>query len=97
MNEKMKMIEKNNTWQLVKKPPSKEIIGLKWVFTYNESIKLILLPRELPRIDFIETFALVARMEIIHTFAAQLKLLVYQLDVKSTFLNGEIEEEAYVQ
>ena len=32
MNEEMKTIEKNNTWQLVEKPPSKDVIGLKWVF-----------------------------------------------------------------
>ena len=110
MDEEMKMIEKNNTWQLVEKPPSKEIIGLKWVFKtkYNEdgSIqkhKARLVAKgyaQQPGIDFSETFAPVARMETIRTFlalAAQLKLLVYQLDVKSAFLNGEIEEEVYVQ
>ena len=51
-------------------------------------------------VDFHETFALVVRMETIRTFlalAAQMELEVFQLDVKSTFLNGDLEEEVYVE
>ena len=50
-------------------------------------------------IDFDETFAYVARRETVRTFlsiASQLKLTVYQMDVKSTFLNGYLKEEVYV-
>ena len=46
-------------------------------------------------IDFDETFALVARMEAIQMFlayACSIKIKVYQMDVKSAFLNGELEE-----
>ena len=46
-------------------------------------------------IDFEEIYALVARMEVIRMFlayAANKKFKVYQMDFKSTFLNGEIEE-----
>ena len=53
-----------------------------------------------PGVDFNETFAPTARMEIIRTVlavAALLELHVYQLDVKSVLLNGELEEEAYVE
>ena len=53
-----------------------------------------------PDIDFNETFALVACMDTIRTvlgIAAQNKWLVYQMDVKSTFLNGYIDEEVYVE
>lgn len=50
--------------------------------------------------NFNKTFALVARMETIRTvlaLAAQLELQVFQLDVKTAFLNGELEEYVYVK
>ena len=50
--------------------------------------------------DYDETYALVARMEIVHVviaIAAQHKWKVYQMDVKSTFLNGVLKEEVYVE
>ncbi|KAL0334352.1 UNVERIFIED_CONTAM: Retrovirus-related Pol polyprotein from transposon TNT 1-94 [Sesamum angustifolium] len=53
-----------------------------------------------PGIDFTKTYAPIARIETIRTvlvIAAQLELQVYQLDVKSEFLNGEIEEGVYVE
>ena len=53
-----------------------------------------------PRVDFNETFALVARIKTIRmvlAIAAQLELQVYQLDVKLAFLNRELEEEVYVE
>ena len=51
-------------------------------------------------IDFYETFAPVARLEAIRIFLAYVahaNFKVYQMDVKSAFLNGELEEEVYVQ
>ena len=51
-------------------------------------------------IDFDETFAPVARMEAIRMFlayACSRKIKVYQMDVKSAFLNGELEEEFYIE
>ena len=53
-----------------------------------------------PRIDYNETNVPVVRMDIIKTLltlAAQHQLSVFQLDVKSTFLNGELKEEVYVE
>ena len=53
-----------------------------------------------PDIDFNETFALVACMDIVKTslaIAAQNKCHVHQMDVKSAFLNGYLEEEVYVE
>nr|GEV32655.1 copia protein [Tanacetum cinerariifolium] len=50
-------------------------------------------------IDFEESFALVARLEAINTFlsyAAHMNMVVYQIDVKTTFLNGNLREEVYV-
>ena len=51
-------------------------------------------------IDFEETYAPMARMEAIRTilpYAFSKQIKVYQMDVKSTFLNGELEEEVYIE
>ena len=51
-------------------------------------------------IDYEETFTLVARLEAIRillAFAASKGFKMYQMDVKSAFLNGYIEEEVYVR
>ncbi|GKB86731.1 retrotransposon protein, putative, unclassified, partial [Tanacetum coccineum] len=50
-------------------------------------------------IDSEESFALVARLEVVQiflTFAAHMNMIVYQMDVKTTFLNGILREEVYV-
>ena len=80
MNEEIKMIEKNNTWELVNKPPNKEVIGLKWVYKtkYNEDSSIQKYKARLvakgysqqPGIDFNEKFAPVVRMETIRTVLA---------------------------
>jgi hypothetical protein len=51
-------------------------------------------------IDFEETFSPVSRMETIQlilAYACSKNIKVYQMDVKSTFLNGELEEEVYIE
>ena len=51
-------------------------------------------------VDYEETFAPMARMEAIRmflAFASHKKLKVYQIDVKSAFLNGYLEEEVYIE
>jgi hypothetical protein len=51
-------------------------------------------------IDFEETFAPVSRMEeilLILAYACSKNIKVYQMDVKSSFLNGELEEEVYIE
>ena len=53
-----------------------------------------------PEVDFTETFAPVARMDtirIVLALSAQLQLQVFQLNVKSAFLNGELQKKVYVQ
>lgn len=109
MAEEMKSIEKNSTWELVEAPEGKNIIGLKWVFRtkYNadgsiQKHKARLVAKGYSQqqgMDFEETFSPVARFEtvrVILSLAAQLQLPVYQFDVKSAFLNGELAEEVYV-
>lgn len=109
MLEEMQAIERNSTWELVNAPEGKNIIGLKWVFwtKYNadgsiQKHKARLVVKGYSQqqgIDFEETFSPVARFEtmrVVLALATQLHLPVYQFDVKSSFLNGDLEEEGYV-
>ena len=93
-----------------KLPFGKKLIGLKWVFKTrfqpNGDVlkyKARLVTKgysQTPGIDYEEVFSPVARMETVRMFfvvATQRKWTIHQLDVKSTFLNGEILEEVYVE
>ena len=110
MDDEITTIGKNHTWRLVDPPKNKDVIGLKWVIKrkYNEDgtvqkhrARLVANGySQQPEIDFTETFAPVVRMETIRSvlaIAAQFQLPVYQLDVKSAFLNGELQEKVYVE
>ncbi|XP_020258273.1 uncharacterized protein LOC109834655 [Asparagus officinalis] len=101
---------KNKTLELVILPEGKELIGLKWIYKtkYNEdgsvqkrNARLVAKDySQQPAVGFNETFVSIARMETIRTVLAietQLKLKVFQLNIKSVFLNGELEEEVYVE
>ena len=110
MVEEMQSIEKNGTWEMVDLPNEKKnAINFKWVFKTkfapNGSIqkhKARLAAKEYAQqqgIDFEETFSSVARFETVRTIlalAAELRWLVYQFDVKSAFLNEDLQEEVYV-
>jgi hypothetical protein len=110
MDEELEQIEKNDTWELVPIPKDKNVIGKKWVYSnkLNEYGQVIrskdrLVCKEYEQvegIDFVETFSLVARMEEIRfllSYACSKNIKFYQMDVKSTFLNGELEEEVYIE
>jgi len=81
----------------------------KWVFrnkldeqgtvTRNKSRLVVQGYNQEEGIDYEETFAPVARIEAIRiliAFAAHMEFKLYQMDVKSVFLNGYLEEEVYV-
>ena len=106
MKEEVQKIEKNNTWELVHRPKGNNVVGTKWVFRNKRNEqgeivrnKEILICRGYSQqegIDFGETFAHVSRLEVVRIFleyAANKKFNIYQMDVKSAFLNGELEEE----
>ena len=102
-------IEKNQTWQLVNLPEGKDAISVKWIYKTKFDAdgnvvkhKARLVAKgflQQPRIDYNETFAPIARLDTVRTMSAiarHHKWKVYQIDVKSTFLNGILQEEVYV-
>ena len=110
MDEEISAIERNETWELVELPKGHQPIGVKWVYKKKmnaqgeiERYKARLVAkgyRQKAGIDYDEVFAPVARMETIRLLisqAAQFKWPIYQMDVKSAFLNGVLEEEVYVE
>nr|GEV25370.1 hypothetical protein [Tanacetum cinerariifolium] len=96
-------------WELVDKPFGKSIIRLKWLWK-NKKDKDQTVIRNKARvvakryaqeegIDFEESFAPVARLEAVQIFisyAARKSFLIFQMDMKTTFLNGPLKEEVYV-
>jgi hypothetical protein len=109
MNQQIDSIEKNKTWDLVDFPSHKKSIGVKWVYKTKlnekgqiEKHKARLVSKgfsQQPGTDYGETFSPVARLDtvrILLAITAQHKWKVYQMDVKSAFLNGFLEEEVYV-
>ncbi|GKA51325.1 retrovirus-related pol polyprotein from transposon TNT 1-94 [Tanacetum coccineum] len=110
MQEELNQFERNKVWTLVPKPYGKTIIGTKWIWknkmdehgvvTKNKAILVAQGYNQQKGIDYEETFAPVARLKAIRIFlayAAFIRFTVYQMDVKSAFLNGKISEEVYVQ
>ncbi|GKV13735.1 hypothetical protein SLEP1_g24719 [Rubroshorea leprosula] len=110
MQEELAQFERNKVWNLVSRPKNHPIIGTKWVFRnkLNENGIVVRNKARLVAkgycqeegIDFDETFAPVARLEAIRmllTFACFKGFTLYQMDVKSAFLNGYIQEEVYVE
>ena len=109
MQEELNQFERNKVWKLVPRPSNKTIIGTRWVFR-NKLDENGLIVRNKARlvakgynqeegIDYDETYAPVARLEAIRlllAYACSLDFQLYQMDVKSAFLNGYIQEEVYV-
>lgn len=110
MDTEMEAIERNDTWVLTSLPAGARKIGVKWIYRtkYNErgeieKHKARLVAKGYSQqhgIDFIEVFAPVARWDTIKTILALATIKgwnVFQLDVKSTFLHGELNEVVYVK
>jgi hypothetical protein len=110
MDEELDQMEKNDTWELVPIPKNKNVIDTKWVFrnklnedgqvTRNKAKLVCKGYAQIEGIDFEETYAPVSRMEEIQfllDYACSKNVKVYQMDVKSAFLNGELKEEVYIE
>jgi hypothetical protein len=105
----MDSILSNETWELSKLPFGCKPIGCKWVFKKKlrpngtiDKYKARLVAKGYTQKedeDFFDTYSHVARMitiRVLLSVAASYGLLVHQMDVKITFLNGELNEEIYI-
>lgn len=110
MDLEIEAIERNGTWELTDLPKGMKKIGVKWVFKtkLNENgevdkCKARLVAKGYAQqhgIDYTEVFAPVARWDTIRmviALAARNSWSVYQLDVKSAFLHGELNESVFVE
>ncbi|GKV46902.1 hypothetical protein SLEP1_g53861 [Rubroshorea leprosula] len=110
MQEELAQFERNKVWNLISRPKDHPIIGTKWVFRNKLDENGIVVRNKArlvakgycqeERIDFDETFASIARLEAIRmllAFSCFKGFTLYQMDVKSAFLNGYIQEEVYVE
>jgi len=103
-------IEKNQTLDLIPRPKDKNVIGTKRIFrnkqnengqvVRNKEILICKGYSQIQGVNFEETFYPVARLEAIRMFLAfpcNKNFKIYQMDVESTFLNGILEEEVYIE
>jgi hypothetical protein len=110
MHDELNNFKRNQVWELVERPKGHNVIGTKWVFKNKQDQDGIVVRSkarlvaqgytQVEGLDFRETYAPVVRLEAIrillaYTCAHNIKL--YQMDVKSVFLNGYINEEVYVE
>ncbi len=110
MQEELGQFKRNEVWDLVHRPENVNVIGTKWVYknksdengnvTRNKARLVAQGYAQIEGVDFDETFAPVARLESIRLLlgvACILKFKLFQMDVKSAFLNGYLNEEVYVE
>ena len=110
VGEEIRALEKNGTWVISELPPEKKLVGCKWIFTIKykadgsiERLKARLVAKGFTQsygIDYQETFAPVAKLNTIRillSLAANQDWPLHQLDVKNAFLNGDLEEDVYME
>ncbi|KAE9618243.1 putative RNA-directed DNA polymerase [Lupinus albus] len=109
MEDELKSIEKNDTWEMVNLPKDKKPIAVKWVFKVKHNPdgsiakhKARLVAKGFMQkkgLDYSEVYAPVARIETVRVIIAIASLKrwkLWQLDVKSAFLNGPLDESVFI-
>ncbi|GJU53066.1 copia LTR rider [Tanacetum coccineum] len=111
MKEEMSSLKKNHTWELVDQPPGQKLISCKWLYKIKEGIEGVQKPRYKARvvargftqragIDYNEVFSPVVRhtsIRVILSLTACEDYELEQLDVKTAFLHGNLEETIYMR
>ena len=109
MHEELNQFQKLKVWQLVELPKWKKSLDTRWVFRNKQDDSGVIVRnkarlvvrgfRQIEGLDYTEVYAPVARLEAIRIFlayASHMGFTVFQMDVKTAFLYGEIKEEIYV-
>jgi hypothetical protein len=109
MEDEMQRLEKNHTWDLVERPKGANVVGSKWVYRIKknaagqiEKYRARLVAQgfsQIPGVDYFDTFAPVAKTtstRVILTFAARYGWPVHQMDVKSAYLNGTLDDNEII-
>jgi hypothetical protein len=110
MTEEYQSIIKNNVWEIVPRPKRKDVVSSKWLYKIKhvvdgsiEKYKERFVAHGFSQkegINYEETFSPIYRYTSIRTIialAAKMKWKLHHMDVKTTFLNGVIEEEVYIE
>jgi hypothetical protein len=110
MKEEMDALKKNETWDLVELPENRKVVGCKWVYKLKKGVddkvdkyKARLVEKGYSQkegIDFHEIFSPVVKLvsiRIVLALVALLDLELEQLDVKTTFLHGDLDEEIFME
>ncbi|GKB22420.1 putative ribonuclease H-like domain-containing protein, partial [Tanacetum coccineum] len=109
MQEELHQFDRLDVWELVDKPLCKNVINMRWLWKNKRDEKNTVIRKKArlvakgysqqEGIDFEESFSLVVRLEAVRLFvayAAHKSFPIYQMDVKTAFLNGPLKEEVYV-
>nr|GEV38691.1 hypothetical protein [Tanacetum cinerariifolium] len=109
VKEELNEFERLKVWEFVPRPDKVIVITLKWIYKVKlDELRGILKNkarlvsrgyRQEEGIDYEESFSLIARLEAIRiflTYAAHKNMVVYQMDMKTAFLNGNLREDVYV-
>lgn len=108
VNSEIESITYNDTWELADLPLGSKTIGCKWIFKKKikadgtiDKYKARLVAKRYKQnegVDFFDTYSPVTRIASIRilSIASLYDLVIHQMDVKTAFLNGDLEEEIYM-
>jgi hypothetical protein len=110
MMEEYNSIMKNDVWEIVPRPEGKSVVNSRWLYKLKyvvdgsiEKYKSHFVAwgfSHIEGVDYDETFTLVARYNSIRSvisIATEISWKIHQMDVKTTFMNGLIQEEVYIE
>ena len=110
INDEVESILQNHKWELVDLPPASKPLGYKWIFKKKMKadrsidkykVRLVIKGyKQKEGLDYFDTYSLVTRISSIRMLIAITaihNLEIHQMDVKTSFLNGDLDEEIYME